>query len=173
MTNSLKNQQDSTLTLPIQLDSSWPELAKEDDRTSLLAYMYERFGIPANKFDDYLMYAKKRTFWFLRKSQLLSEISHLKIKRLGIKAFQEVGSFVKPTTRIIQCFGYMATRAVFNIGSEQLKMLLSGEHLPFDDDLDNGYVILSLNGQILGLGLLIKGKVRSQLPLEDVRFLAI
>ena len=135
--------------------------------------MRERFGISADIFDNYIMFMKKRSFWFVNKSRLISEISHLKIKRLGIKAFQEVGSFIKPTTRIIQYFGHMATKAVFNIDEKQLKQLIDGEYLPFSDDLDNGYVILSLNGQILGLGLLIKGEVRSQLPSEDVRFMTI
>ena len=139
----------------------------------MLSYLYERFGIPQDIFDSYLMFTKKRTYWFLNKSSLITEISHLKIKRLGIKAFQEVGSFVKPTTRIVQYFGHYATKAVFNIDENRLKQLLAGEYLPFDEDLENGYVILSLKGQVLGLGLLIKGKVRSQLPLDGVRYLTI
>jgi NOL1/NOP2/fmu family ribosome biogenesis protein len=148
-------------------------LAGEDDRACLLAYMYERFGIPADTFNDYLLFTKKKTFWFVRKSPLLSDISHLKIKRIGIKAFQEVGRFIKPTTRIIQYIGHRATRAVFNVDEEQLRKLLKGEYLSCDNDLENGYVILSLKGQVLGLGLLIKGEVRSQLPSEDVRYLTI
>lgn len=148
-------------------------MAEEDDRKFLLTYMHDRFGIPIDVFDGYLMFTKKKTFWLINKSRLISEISHLKIKRLGIKAFQEVGSFIKPTTRIIQCFGHMATKAVFNIDEKQLKQLLMGEYLPFNDDLENGYIVLSLRGQVLGLGLLIKGEVRSQLPSNDVRFLLI
>ena len=135
--------------------------------------MYERFGIPIHVFDEYLMFSKKRTFWFINKSQLISEISHLKIKRLGIKAFQEVGSFIKPTTRIIQYFGDRATKAVFKINENQLEKLLDGDHLPMEEDLENGYVILSFDGQVLGLGLLINGKVRSQLPSKDVRFMSV
>ena len=148
-------------------------MAGEDDREFLLTYMYDRFGISTDIFDDYLLFTKKKTFWLLNKSQLISEISHLKIKRLGIKAFQEVGSFIKPTTRIIQYFGHEAVKAVFNIDEKQLKKLLNGEYLFFDGDLENGYVILSLKGQVLGLGLLIKGEVRSQLPSDDVRYLTI
>ena len=139
----------------------------------MLGYMYERFGISTDIFDGYLMFTKKKTFWFLNKSQLISEISHLKIKRLGIKAFKEVGSFIKPTTRIIQYFGHLATKAVFNIDEKQLEKLLIGEYLPFDNNLENGYVILSINGQVLGLGLLINGEIRSQLPSNDVRFLTV
>ncbi len=135
--------------------------------------MYERFGIQKELFDDYLLFAKKRTFWFLRNSPFISEISHLKIKRLGIKSFQEVGSFIKPTTRFIQYFGRHATKAVFNIDEKQLKQLLDGEYLPFDYALENGYVILSLKGEVLGLGLLIKGMVRSQLAADEVRYMKV
>jgi NOL1/NOP2/fmu family ribosome biogenesis protein len=148
-------------------------LAKEDEMLGLLSYMYERFGIKRELFDDYLFFSKKRTFWFLRKSPLISEVSHLKIKRLGIKAFQEVGSFVKPTTRFIQYFGRHATKAIFEIDEKQLKQLLSGEYLPYNYELGNGYVILSLKGEVLGLGLLIKGMVRSQLAADEVRYMAI
>ena len=148
-------------------------MAGEGDRTFLLSYMYDRFGIPRNIFDGYLLFTKKKTFWFLAGSSLISAVSHLKIKRLGIKAFQEIGSFIKPTTRFIQSFGSMATKAIFNIDENQLKELLNGEYLLMEENLENGYVILSFKGQVLGLGLLINRKVRSQLPLNDVRFLTI
>ena len=173
MTADLKNAQDFILTTPIQWDSSWPELAGEGERTFLLSYMYNRFGISSNVFDGYILFTKKKTYWFLSGSSLVPAVSHLKIKRLGIKAFQEVGSFIKPTTRFIQSFGSMATKATFNIDENQLKELLNGEYLPVEEGLENGYVILSFKGQVLGLGLLINGKVRSQLPLNDVRFLTI
>ena len=148
-------------------------MAGEADREFLLTYLLERFGIATDIFNEYLMFKKKNSFWFIKKSPLIKEISHLKIKRLGIKAFQELGRFFKPTTRIIQYFGHLATKAVFNINEEQLKTLLTGEYLPFNDDLENGYVILSLKGQTLGLGLLINGEVRSQLPTKDVKFLKV
>jgi NOL1/NOP2/fmu family ribosome biogenesis protein len=148
-------------------------LAKEDERLGLLSYMYDRFGIKRDVFDDYLLFSKKRTFWFLRNSPFISEVSHLKVKRLGIKSFQEVGSFIKPTTRFIQYFGKHATKAIFEIDEKQLKRLLMGEYLPFSYELENGYVILSLMGEVLGLGLLIKGMVRSQLAVDEVRYMAV
>ncbi|MBN1903718.1 MAG: hypothetical protein JW927_01335 [Deltaproteobacteria bacterium] len=148
-------------------------MAKEDERIGLLSYMYERFGIKKELFDDYLIFSKKRTFWFLRKSRFISEVSHLKIKRLGIKAFQEVGSFMKPTTRFIQYFGVHATKALLIIDEKQLRQLIDGDFLPFNNELENGYVILFFKGEVLGLGLLIKGMVRSQLALDEVRYLTI
>jgi NOL1/NOP2/fmu family ribosome biogenesis protein len=148
-------------------------LAGEDDRITLLFYLYERFGINKEIFDDYLIFSKKRTFWFLRKSPFIPEVAHLKIKRLGIKAFQEVGSFMKPTTRFMQYFGVHATKSIFTIDEKQLRQLVDGEQLPYNEALENGYVILSFKGEALGLGLLINGMVRSQLALDEVRYLAI
>jgi len=107
----------------------------------------------------------------MKKTHLISNVSHLKIQRIGIKAFQEVGSFMKPTTRIIQYFGIHGTKAGFDLDNIQLKDIIKGEFLSVNTDLDNGYVILSHKGQILGLGLLINGKIRSQLPSKDVKFL--
>ena len=86
--------------------------------------MNDRFGISPDLFDGYLLFKKKTTFWFFKSSGLIQNVSHLKIQRLGIKAFQEVGSFMKPATRIIQYFGHLATKAVMNLEDNQLKLLL-------------------------------------------------
>ena len=87
-----------------------------------------------------------------------------------MRAFQEIGEFVKPTTRFIQIFGTAATRAKLEIGKEQLQRLLEGQELPVDQGLGTGYVILTLGGhQVLGLGLLIDGRVRSQIPRKELR----
>ena len=56
-----------------------------------------------------------------------------------------------------------------NIDEGELKKLAGGEFVPFDHALDNGYVILSLKRKVLGLGLLIEGMVRSQIPHKDLR----
>jgi len=56
------------------------------------------------------------------------------------------------------------------INEEQLLKLLAGDSIPVDLDLDDGYVILELGKRwILGLGLLINGKVRSQIPRKELR----
>jgi len=87
-----------------------------------------------------------------------------------MRAFHRVSSFVKPTTKMIQHFGQEATKARLGINEEQLLKLLAGDSIPVDLDLDDGYVILDLEKRwILGLGLLINGRVRSQLPRKELR----
>lgn len=72
---------------------------------------------------------------------------------------------------MIQVFGHTADKAVLNIAERELEKLSAGDTIPADMGIDNGYVILSLKDRILGLGLLIDGMVRSQLPKKDTRFL--
>ena len=96
--------------------------------------------------------------------------SRLKLSKIGMRVFHRVSSFVKPTTRMIQHFGQDATKARLGINEEQLLKLLAGDFIPVDLDLDDGYVILDLGKRwILGLGLLINGRVRSQLPRKELR----
>ena len=96
--------------------------------------------------------------------------AQLKVSKVGIKAFQKVGAFVKPTTRMIQTFGHTATRARVEVDERQLQSLLADEALPMDLSLEKGYVILSLGKEfILGTGFYGQGKVRSQLPRKELR----
>lgn len=99
-------------------------------------------------------------------------LSNLKVGMVGLRAFQKVGKYVKPSTRMIQIFGKAATKGRYDLEEDELQSLLAGEAIPSGSDLENGYVILSLKGHILGLGLLIDGAIRSQIPRKELRFLA-
>jgi NOL1/NOP2/fmu family ribosome biogenesis protein len=98
----------------------------------------------------------------------------LKLAKIGMRMFHRVSSFIKPTTRMIQHFGHKATKARLGINERQLSRLLEGESIPADLDIDDGYIILDLeNCWILGLGLLINGRVRSQLPQKELRAIMV
>jgi NOL1/NOP2/fmu family ribosome biogenesis protein len=153
----------------IQWDSSWPELAKEDDRHRLLSYLEGRFGIPENLFDDCLLFERKKSWWLLRNTPQLVAASRIKVSLVGLRAFSRVGDYVKPSTRMIQIFGNRATRARCDLREGALQTLMAGEPIPVDLPIENGYVILSLKGHILGLGLLINGLIRSQIPRKELR----
>ncbi|MFH1933039.1 MAG: hypothetical protein ABIN18_15790 [Pseudomonadota bacterium] len=170
MIQSWKRAQDFTLTESIQWDSSWPELVGDDESHHLFSYLEGRFGIPENVFDDYLMFKRKQSWMIFKNVPHIRLASRLKISKMGMKVFHRVSSFVKPTTRMIQHFGQEATKAKLRINEAQLLKLLAGDSIPVDLDLDDGYVILDLGKRwILGLGLLINGRVRSQLPRKDLR----
>jgi NOL1/NOP2/fmu family ribosome biogenesis protein len=106
----------------------------------------------------------------MKSSALLGSAAQLKVSRVGLKAFHKVGAFIKPTTRIIQMFGHAAKKARLEIDGKQLQRLVSNQDLPVDLNLDKGYVILTLEGDIiLGLGFYGHGKVKSQIPRKELR----
>ncbi len=156
---------DSILTESIQWDSSWPELADREEVDSLAGFMEERFGIKRDIFNDYLFFKKKNSWWILRNSQKLYEFSTLKIEMAGIRAFQKVGQFLKPTTRFTQVFGSLATKCFIELNEETLIVTLKGERFSLDlPDTGNGYLILRFNKRAIGLGLYIDGEIHPLLP---------
>ena len=170
MISDLKGLQDFTRTGLIQWDSSWPELASEDERHYLFGYLEERFGIPEDLFKEYLLFRRKQSWQLIKNFPQVSTAAQLKVVKVGMRAFQKVGAFVKPTTRMIQLFGCKATRAILEIDEEQLAILLSGEELSVDLAIDRGYVILILKkNRVLGLGFFINGRVRSQISRKELR----
>jgi len=145
-------------------------LAKEDDRLYLLTYIENRFGIPKALFDDYLLFSTKKSWLLIKRSLQIETASRLKVSKVGLRAFRRIGSFVKPTTRFIQTFGRFASKAKLQINMTQLQTLLGGGEIPVDLKLDNGYVVLAIGAnRVLGLGFLINGKIRSQLPKKEIR----
>lgn len=154
----------------IPWDSSWPELAGEDDRHHLFSYMEKRFGLSQSVFAGYLLFKRQRSWWLLKNSPFLQSASRLKVAGVGFRAFQRVGKFMKPSTRMIQTFGHLATRATVEIDEVQLQNLVSGDPLYVELEIEDGYVILSFKGHILGLGLLVEGKILSQIPRNELHF---
>lgn len=106
----------------------------------------------------------------MRKSPHLLEAGRLKIEYAGIKAFHKVGKYLKPTARLIQCFGNQATKAIVELRAEEFASLVSGHGLEMDLALEDGYVILRLGRDVvLGVGLWNKGRLISQIPRRELR----
>ncbi len=126
--------------------------------------------MPEALFEEYLLFRKKKSWWLLKQSPFVSTAAQFKVSITGLKAFQKINHFVKPTTRFIQIFGGKATKAILDIPRETFENLETGEPFPADLVLENGYVILFFKGHSLGLGLLIDGMVRPQIPQKENRF---
>lgn len=109
----------------------------------------------------------------MKESGALAAAGRLKISSLGMRAFNQVGDFIKPTTRLIQVHGTSATKARREVSEKELRRLVEGEGIAVDPELDNGYVILCRKGHPVGLGLLINGTLRSQLPARELKFLTV
>jgi len=153
----------STLTESILWDSSWPRFADEDERRLLFSYLEERFGIHEQTFVDFDLFSKRKSWWLLRKTANAYLPVRLKVSQVGLRAFDKVGKYLKPTTRMIQLFGHHATRGTYQVDERGLQRLSRGESLEIDGLIDEGFVILRLREQVLGLGLLAQGKITSRI----------
>ena len=170
MTNNYKGRSGSIPIESIQWDSSWPRLEEPAERHALFSYVEKRFGIPETLFDDYLLFKKKKNWWLLKHSAFMASASQFKIALSGLRAFQKINRYVKPTTRMIQIFGQKATRAIVDLTMNEFEGLKLGETFPADLEIEDGYVIISYEGHPLGMGLYIKGMVRPQIPRKELRF---
>ena len=101
----------STLIESTPWDSSWPESADRETLRPVLGYLESRFGLCPECFEDYVWFMQRRSWWIMRRSPFLNGAGLLKVSRVGMKAVVRVGRFLKPTTRFIQSFGSLATRA--------------------------------------------------------------
>ena len=72
----------------------------------------------------------------------LDSAHRLKVAVTGFKAFHLIRNYIKPTTRFIQVFGRLATRAKIDLDREQLRAMAESGALPMTLDLEDGYVIL-------------------------------
>jgi NOL1/NOP2/fmu family ribosome biogenesis protein len=156
-------QGDTTLTGSIPWDSSWPEFAKEDERRFLLAYLEDRFGIHENTFDDFDLFSRRKSWWLLRKTSSVNLPVRLKVTQVGLKAFDKVGRHLKPATRMIQLFGHHATKGVYQLREGDFERLLRGEPLEVKSTMEDGFVILRLTAHVVGVGLLLHGKITSRI----------
>lgn len=171
MTNKWNEPCDSTPTRWTPWDSSWPALADGTERKRLLSYLEDRFGISPTAFDPYLFFTKRKGWWLLKDNSHLCGVSKLKVSQVGMRAFRQVGQYVKPTTRFVQLFGKLATKAVVPLDIESLLGIAKGEPIMVDLKVENGYVILSYEGYPLGVGLYVDGGVMGRLPKKEIRFL--
>ena len=71
---------------------------------------------------------------------------------------------------MIQMFGHLATKASVEMDEIQLHKLVGGDPVNAELDMEDGYVILSFEGDILGLGLFIDGRIHSQIPRKELSF---
>jgi hypothetical protein len=164
-----REQEDSTLTGSIPWDSSWPGFAKEDERRLLLGYLEDRFGIHESVFTDFDLFSRRKTWWLLRKTASVNLPVRLKVSQVGLKAFDRVGKYLKPSTWMIQLFGHHATKGVYRLSDQEFERLLKAEPLNAGIPMEEGFVILRLREHVIGVGLFSGGKITSRIRQSEAQ----
>ena len=90
-----------------------------------------------------------------------------------MKAFDQVGKHLKPSTRLIQIFGHHATKGIHELSRDAFGRLVRGELIEVTSDLEDGFVILRLGEKVLGIGLLMRGTVSSRIRQYQLKQMVI
>jgi NOL1/NOP2/fmu family ribosome biogenesis protein len=145
-------------------------LAGPDERQRIFGYMEHRFGIVRACFDPFLLVKRKRSWSLIRSHRRIHQAGILKVDRVGIKAFRQVGDYLKPTTRMMQIFGNEATRGRVELDRWELARIREGKELVLNLAVEPGYVILGWKREsVLGMGLYVQGTLRSQIPVKELQ----
>lgn len=92
----------------------------------------------------------------------------LKISKPGLKAFRKIGAYVKPTTRMIQVFGHLATRGKVTVTKQEILKLARKQNIQVHEPMENGYVILVLETSVVGMGFVKDGLLRGELRRDTI-----
>ncbi|WP_423751561.1 DUF7122 family protein [Salinirarus marinus] len=134
-------------------------------RAEVVRWWEDRFGVPADAFDDYTFWEKgKGKVWILH-ADLETPVN---VEGLGMTFLRTRQEHWKPTTDAVQRFGREATRNVVHLTRDQAVRFARGEDQDVDWDGDWGYLGVAHDvvgePEPLGVGLYLHGELRSQIP---------
>lgn len=169
MTHACNTAGASTRTTPNRWDSSWPVFVTETQRRTILGYFEERFGIPLGAFDTYHVLERHHGYVVLPKSARVENIASFKVQNTGLPILRKMPHHLKPTTAALQRFGQYATRHVVELTPAEMIVLLREQESRVEMNLQPGYVLLRCEGHLLGCGIYTPGRLRSLIPLRQVK----
>ena len=132
------------------------------DRARVVEIMGSRFGIPSEAFEGVSFYLRGRNVWAFS----LPEIPDLAWETVGLRVISVRGRVPKPTTAALQLFGRHATKNVVDLGAEDALKFAAGERQRISAPVEDGYVVVSHGGDVLGCGQYLDGELISLLPKE-------
>jgi len=134
----------------------------ERDRSELLDFFAERFGIGEEVFKGYRFFQKGEYINIVGRAtaEAADELDGLDAGLQLVKLTRS--GQMKPVTRGIQAFGATATSNVVDVGEEEIKAMVQGRIVPAEGL--HGFVILRHKGSVLGVGLCREGRLEGQLP---------
>jgi NOL1/NOP2/fmu family ribosome biogenesis protein len=148
-------------------DSSWPRYADGDQRRAIEDYLWERFMVPAEALEGFLVFQRGATFYFLaRESGEASDVTRtLKVVSVGLPAIRVVGRQLKPTSSLLRILSPWIKKNRVKLTQSQALELLSKGSISFPaGEHEKGYVLVETEHLVLGCGLLQKNVLRSQIP---------
>lgn len=121
-------------------------------------YLKERFG--AEKvLEKYRFVERSGDFWIIPRKMELKE----KYMTAGIRAFRDTGIGIKPTTYFLQFLGETIEKNIVDLSINDLERLVFKRE-KIDTGKKSGYIALKFRDNIIGCGLVKRGKLETQIP---------
>lgn len=134
--------------------------------------MEARFGIPPQVREEYTLWQRGNTYWILSNAaSTLHAFAALRVVCVGLPVLRRVRDRLKPTTAGLRLLSPWVQANRICLEDSQARELLSKGEIPWVGDDAEGYVLLETNLGTLGCGLLLGGKLRSQIPRSEVKAL--
>jgi NOL1/NOP2/fmu family ribosome biogenesis protein len=146
-----------------------------ENRTIVTDYFYERFRIPAENFDAVIFLHSGSSYWaFETEDPLGRAVCSLKRTAFaGMRVLRILRRYLKPTSYALQRFGSGATRNVLDLTEPAFREFLeTGETAAVGPPDEDGYVIVRRDGENLGCGLYLGGRLLNRFPKGRSRALA-
>lgn len=145
-------------------DRDDPEMATREE---VLEFFEENYDIEPDVFANYTFWERgSGKLWAFSGSPPPSPVA---IQGLGITVLRTRQEHWKPTTDAIQRFGHHATKNVITLDADEAAAFVAGEDQEIERwDGDWGYLIVAheIAGDVepIGVGLYLRGELRSQIP---------
>ena len=121
-------------------------------------YFVDRFSIPKGIIERYTFWVRGKRVWAFSGEYINIE----DIEVLGIKALS-LGRTPKPSTAFLRVIGKYARKNFVNLDKEKALKFLKGENIDGNFNVEQGYVIIKSDEDIIGCGL-YKGVLINQIP---------
>lgn len=132
------------------------------ERAVVAEMMGSRFGIPPEAFEAVSFFLRGRNVWAFS----LPHLPDLDYEAVGLRFLSLRGRVPKPTTYALQLFGSLATKNAVDLSDGEAGRFIAGERQSLSAPVEDGYVVVSHRGDVLGCGLYSRGELISQLPKE-------
>lgn len=130
-------------------------------RAAVCALFVDRFGVDARFLATLRWIETNQEVWVV--SELPpAGVTH--VRPPGIRAARLHPSGIKPTSHFLTLLGNRMTRSQAAVNRPQLRQLLLGQRIAWPDGDADGFVAIRLADDVLGCGVLRRGRLSAPIP---------
>jgi len=145
--------------------SPGPPADDPDARKALRETMETRFGMNPEALDPFLVAARGRDLWVLRRVEGPDlDPAPLRVVAPGLRALRRTGTGWRPTTGFLRLVGHALRQRVARLDRERGDELLDRREGPAPPGTPPGLVAVAIDGRVIGAGFVREGRLLLELP---------